>query len=362
MKDKLTKVILALLIIALALFSILLFFILFNILSAYKTTSGNDLISFVGGIIGSIIAGMIAIVTFYYTIKNNNKNLKESNDLQNKLNIENNNLQIALKIEDQLNKKIEKERSVIAITYNKLEDFLFAVSNMLNQNNDYIEMKNDFLRLYKEVLSSINTIKFNSEIFDDRNLCENCEMCNIKMYGALVKSAADIKRKISVIDEECRVVLGHLEAALNTAAKSKQLLDEKLSLQKININNEDLISRKKSQIINPIDSLTPQEQVCHDEILSIHQNIEINKKRISEIDKLTENNLNFIGEQSNLAKNKAIQIDAKNKTELYTLIRLYFNNYNYYIKETVFDIQKNGKKPNSVCAKLDFEKNHTKNK
>ena len=28
----------------------------------------------------------------------------------------------------------------------------------------------------------------------------------------------------------------------------------------------------------------------------------------------------------------------------------------------VFYVQKNGKKPNSACAKFDFEKNHTQNK
>ena len=40
----------------------------------------------------------------------------------------------------------------------------------------------------------------------------------------------------------------------------------------------------------------------------------------------------------------------------------YFSNYNLYIKEMVFYVQKNGKKPNSACAKFDFEKNHTQNK
>ena len=32
---------------------------------------------------------------------------------------------------------------------------------------------------------------------------------------------------------------------------------------------------------------------------------------------------------------------------------------NSYIREVVFDVQKNGKKINRGCAKLDFEKNHT---
>lgn len=77
MKDKISKVIFALLIIALILFSCVGIFALFNGLVAYKNASGNDLISFVGGIIGSVIAGIIAIVTFHCTIKNNNKTKKK---------------------------------------------------------------------------------------------------------------------------------------------------------------------------------------------------------------------------------------------------------------------------------------------
>lgn len=270
-KNILSKIITILQITALIIFFLLVFFLLFNWLEAYKTATGNDLISFVGGIIGSLIAGAIAVITFYYTIKNNNKHQKEAHDLQTKLNIENNNLQTSLKIQDNLNRNMETERSVLATTYNHLENFLFSVSNMLNKNNDYIEMKNDYLRIYKEFISSINNIKFNSEIFDDRSFCENCEMCEFKTYGTLVKSATDIQKEMLVIDEECRVVLGYLESALNTASQSKQLLDESSSLQKININNERIIEIKKSQILNPLGSLTQKEQMCYNEITSIFQ-------------------------------------------------------------------------------------------
>lgn len=362
MKDKISKAIFALLILALIIFSCIGIFALFNGVVAYKNASGNDWINFIGGILGSLIAGIIAIITFWYTLKNNNKNQQEAHALQTKLNIENNNLQTSLKVQDNMNRKMETERSVLAITYNQLENFLFTVSNMLNQNNDFIGMKNDFLRLYREFLSSINNIKFNSEIFDDRSFCENCEMCEIKTYGNLIKSAADIQRDISVIDEECRIVLGHLELALNTAAQSKQLITESANLRQANIDNDRIISIKKSQIFNPPDALTSQENNLYNEIDFITNNIIKNNERITEIENLLDNNLKIIGEQSNLAKNKAIQIDNKLKTHLYVLIRKYFTNYNLYIKETVFAIQKNGKKPNVGCAKLDFEKNHADNK
>lgn len=78
---------------------------MFNGLVAYKNASGNDLINFIGGIVGSVIAGVIAVITFYYTIKNNNKNQKEAHDLQIKLNIENNNIQTSLKVQDNFNRK-----------------------------------------------------------------------------------------------------------------------------------------------------------------------------------------------------------------------------------------------------------------
>ena len=180
MKDKPSKFIFALLLIALIIFSCVGIFALFNGLVAYKIASSNDWISFGGGIVGSIIAGLIAVITFHYTIKNNDKNQKEAHDLQTKLNTENNNFQASLKVQDNLNRKMEAERSVLSTTYNHLENFLYTVSNMLNQNDNYIEMKNDYLRLYNEVLSSINNIRFNSEIFDDRSQCENCSVCEYK--------------------------------------------------------------------------------------------------------------------------------------------------------------------------------------
>lgn len=359
MKDKLSKVHKVLIIIALILLFCLGVFSLFKYLAACEGASENDVFSFAGGIIGSLIAGMVAVATFYCTLKNNDKNQTEAHELQTKLNIENNHLQASLKVEDNLNRKMEKERAVLANTYNQLENFLFTVSNMLYQNDNFIDMKNDFLRLYGEFLSSINNIKFNSEIFDDRSLCENCEMCEMKTYGTLVRFAADIHKEIFAIDEECRIVLDYLVSALNMAAQSKQLLDEKLNLQQINISNERLIAIYKSQIINQKEVLTPQEQIYYNEILSLSENIKQNNQRIAEIDVFTENNLKSIGVEINQAKGKAVQIDNKLKMQLYTLIRRYFSIYSSYIKEVVFEVQVNGKKINGGCAKLDFEKNHT---
>lgn len=358
MKDKISKVLVVILIIALILFSCVGFFCLFNSLVAYKTASGNDFINFTGGIIGSLIAGMIAIFTFDCTLKNNNENQNKAYELQTKLNIENHHLQTSLKVEDNLNREMEKERSVLANTYNQLENFLFTAANMLYKNDDFIEMKNDFIRLYGEFLSSINNIKFNSSIFADRSLCESCEMCEIKTYGVLVKVAMDIQKEIILIDEECRIVLGHLVPALNMAAQSKQLFDEKSNLEQINMNTERLIVVKKLQIINSIGAITPQEQTYNNEILSMLENIKQNNQRILEIDGLTGNNLKLIGNEINLAKSKAAQIDNKQKMLLDTLIRKYFSIYNSYIKEVVYDVQMNGMKINRSCAKLDFEKNH----
>ena len=170
----------------------------------------------------------------------------------------------------------------------------------------------------------------------------------------------DIQKEIFAIDEECRIVLNHLVSALNIAAQSKQLIDEKLNLQQININNERLISIKQSQIINQKEALTPQEQTYYNEIFSILENVKQNNQRIAEIDVLTRNNLKVIGEEINQAQVKAAQIDNKLKIQLYYLIQKYFSIYNSYIKEVVFDIQMNGKKINGGCAKLDFEKNHPK--
>lgn len=358
MKDKLLNMLVALSIIAFILFSSLGVFALFNCLVAYKSASGNDIMNFVGGITGSLIAAMVALLTLYCTLKNDKKNQYEAHDLQTKLNIENNHLQTSLKVEDNLNRKMEKERAVLANTYNQLENFLFAVGNMLYKNDNFIEMKNDFLRLYEEFFSSMNNIKFNSEIYDDRSLCENCEMCEIKTYGVLVKFAADIQKEICAIDDECRVALNHLVSALNMAAQSKQLLDEKFNLQQINTNNERMIEIRNSQIINSKEAFTPQEQIYYNEILSIAENIRQNNQRMSENDVMIGNNSKCIGEEINLAKSKTVQIDNKLKPQLYTLIRRYFSIYNSYIREVVIDIQMNGKTINKGCAKLDFEKNH----
>ena len=90
---------------------------MYNGLVAYKSASGNDWIDFIGGVICSVIAGVIAVVTFYYTIKNNNKNQKEAHDLQIKLNIKNNNLQTSLKVQDNLN----RDRFKLGLLTNKRE-------------------------------------------------------------------------------------------------------------------------------------------------------------------------------------------------------------------------------------------------
>lgn len=352
MKDKNSKVIFALLLIALIIFSCVGIFALFNSLVAYKTASTNDWISFGGGIVGSIIAGLVAVSTFYCTIKHNDENQQKSH-----------NIQASLTVEDNLNRKMETERSVLAVSYNHLESFLYSVSNMVEQNNnDFIEMKNDYFRLYKEVISSVNNIRFNSEIFDDKSQCENCSMCEFKTYGTLVKAAADIQKEILVIDEACRSVLAHLDTALNMAAQSKQLIDERSRLQQMNINNERMIEIRKSQIINPIGSYTTEEVNYYKEIASISNNILANNQRIAEIKGLLDSNLKIVGAQSILARDKATQIDANNKTRLYILIRKYFTAYNLYIRETVYAVQKKGKKANNSCVKLDFEKNHTENK
>lgn len=361
-KNILSKIITVLQIIALIVFFILVFFLLFNWLAAYKTASGNDWLSFVGGIIGSLIAGAIAVITFYYTIKNNDKNQKEAHDLQTKLNIENNNLQASLKVQDNLNRKMEAERSALTTTYNYLENFLYTVSFMLTQKDNYIEMKNDYLRLYNEFLSSINSIRFNSEIFDDRSQCENCSMCEFKTYGTLVKYASDIQKEIYTIDEECRVVLKYLETALITAAQSNQFMKESSILRQLNIENEQMIAIKKSQISNPMHSLTSQEQPDNNDILSLSQNIVKNIQRLAEIKNVLDSAPKIVEEQISLARNKATQIDTNNKSRLSFLIRKYFSNYNLYINEVAFSVQKNGKKLNRSCAKLDFEKNHTENK
>ncbi len=360
MRNILSKMILVIQIIAMILFFILCFFILFNSLVAYKNASGNDWINFAGGIIGSVIAGAIAVITFYYTIKNNDKNQNDAYNLQTKLNIENNNFQMALKVQDNLNKKMEVERSTLANAYNHLENFLFTVTVIQIQNDDYIEMKNNLLRLYQEFISSINNIRFNSEIFDDRSFCENCEMCEMKTFGILVKSAADIQKEILIIDEECRIVLNYLELALNTAAQSQQLINERENLNQIKINNERLLSIRKTQIYNPIGSLTPQEKKYYDEMNSLSDDILKKNQRMMEIKDLLDNNLKIISEQSSLAKTKAVQTDSKLKMQLYILIRKYFTNYNLYIKEQVYAVQKNGWRTNVGCAKLNFEKNHIK--
>ena len=114
--------------------------------------------------------------------------------------------------------------------------------------------------------------------------------------------------------------------------------------------------------MNPIGSYTTEEANYYNEIISISNSISANNKRIEEINSLVDSNLKIVVEQSSLARNKAAQIDAKNKTHLYILIRKYFSNYNLYISEMVFSVQNNGKKLNNGCAKLNFEKNHTENK
>ena len=116
MKNEISKVLVVILIIALILFSCVGFFCLFNTLVANKTASGNDFINFAGGIIGSLIAGMIAIVTFNCTLKNNNENQNKAHELQTKLNIENNHLQTSLKVEDNLN-RIMGKRTLSACEY-----------------------------------------------------------------------------------------------------------------------------------------------------------------------------------------------------------------------------------------------------
>lgn len=347
MKDKPIKVIFILVLILLILISLVGGFALFNYFVAYKSATQNDWINFAGGIVGSFITGIVAFATLFVTIRSNNKNQEKAN-----------NLQASLKIEDNLNKKMEMERSLLSVTYNQLENFLFTVANMSNGKDDYIAMRNDFFRMYKEISSSLNNITFNSDAFDDKSFLKKRERSEIKSYIPIVSTSTDIRKEIFVIVGECKIILNYLESALNKADQITQCSEEMSVLKQMNMNNAQILSLQNLQTINKIDYIAPNLADLEHEKKEILQQIENNRNRISEIEELIKNNMEIIKEQMYLAKNKAIQIDTNNKPKLYNLIRKYFDNYNSYIEEIVIDVQMNGKKPDNSCAKLDCEKNH----
>ncbi len=326
-----------------------------NSLILHKIATTNDYTNFWGGIIGSIIGGLIAFAVLFVTIRNNNKKQKEQIELQNSMQTKDANLKIALKTEDNLNRKMEVERKIISEAYNNLEKFVYMSMKITPSYNDYNEMKNNLINLHGNFSSSVNLIRFNSEIFYDKSKCEGCESCNLKTYGLLVKDAMTIQKEITEIEKECNSVISYFETMLNLSSECSRLIEPKKKLEEYNTNYNRLIEIKNMLLHNPI---TPEDIPLIKEITNLHYKLDENIKQISLLDVQIDDMLKLIRENNTLARTKANEIYVNQKGKFATCIYKYFDSYNIYIQECVYSIEQKGKKRNYKCAKLDFEKNH----
>ena len=301
---------------------------MFNSLIAYKLATTNDYISFAGGIVGSLIAAIIAIISLVFTLRHNEISQQKSNNLQN-----------ALKLEDNLNRRLENERNTITNAYNSFNKFVFIAATAQSNANDHSATKKMILDLYENFSSTINCIRFNSEIFYDKSLCEGCELCPIKTHGILVKNSTAIQKFLMELEKKCNELTGQFALMIDKGSECMELLNKKNSLERICITAREILAR------NP-------------EVQDIKQNYEEKLQEILAIDVAINEGVAYLKAQNSLVRETAEKLNSDDKIIFANLIQKYFDSYDLYIRERVYAAKEGRHGLNNKCLKLDFENNH----
>lgn len=313
-------------IITLILFIIAICLVVLTFNNGFKMSesNANNLFSFIGTLIGSIISLIGAFIVLYITMKKNNEQQVRLFNEQNSIQVENN-----------LQQKYTKEREIFNETYNSIEQFLIiSQTYKIDSNSSFVDTINRLNLAFTEYKKSMNLLLISTNVYSLKDKCINCSLCDVKSYGELSRVLKDIQAII--MDYEDVILKIHLiqNEMFDLAIRNKERIDRKSILENI-VNNNTVLLNYSSEV----KELTAKINKANQEIIDI--NISLQK----DFDIINEKNSNISQMIGQLSK---IQPKFFNK------IMEYFDVVTFYIKEQVCLVKKNGRKLSSKCKKYDL--------
>jgi len=295
-----------------------------------------------GALIGSILAGLIALISLFVTLQSNNKNQKETNKLQS-----------SLRVEENLTQKLRKTSEQLASAFNQLEIMLLIMQYLkVEKEGDFYPERNSIIEAYSKFRTAINGIRMNTLIYQNLSRCEGCSDCNIKTYGELAKVTMALQKCVVQIDKECSNAFSGLETALSLAMDSSNLLKTTSNRMELIASTKSIISTQKQLIQHAPE--TEKVDIQH-EINENSKNILSYENELKDLNRTLENNTSMISNCNKNAREKANHISTELKRELDIAINDYLGCYSMYIKESVSYTAKNGRILNQKCKKFNFE-------
>lgn len=294
-----------------------------------------------GALIGSILAGLIALISLVATLISNNKSQQETNKLQS-----------SLKVEENLSQKLRKISGEITAAYNQLEIMLLIMQYLKVERGDFSPERSNIIEAYSKFRTAINGIRMNTPIYQNWTKCVDCTACNIKTYGELAKVTMALQKCFVQIDKEGSNAFAELETALSLAMDSGNILKNVMDRNELITHIKSSIELKNQLIQNVPD--TEKTNIQH-EINEYIKNIASYENELKDLEKTLDNNTNMIADCNKNARGRANHILTELKRDLSIAIIDYLDCYGMYIRESVRYTAKHGRALNSKCKKYDFE-------
>ncbi|MCL2520264.1 MAG: hypothetical protein FWE37_04580 [Spirochaetaceae bacterium] len=257
-----------------------------------------------------------AIIVLICTLRSNKKMQKA-----------NNNFQSSLIAERNITEKINREKQVITEAYNSLQEFLFIGERIKARNKeDFQSCVEQINKLYVLFRQSINNMRFNTNIYQDRKKCIGCTLGDIKMQGDLARAMKNLREIIIEIDKEISYAFSFLYLTLDDTSDTIELNRQQGNMGKIvkNYRRINELSKDDNEIqenIKEIDKLIPL--------------IENTKEQV-------ENKIKIIAENNTQARTKISDIISNNMPPLNKAIYEYFDIYHEYTRQVTEYIKHKG--------------------
>lgn len=278
--------------------------------------------SFPWSFIGALIGGLFTMLALVFTINSSKETQKQISNLQSALHVENN-----------MNNKYDTISSTIAESIGNLDGLLLFVQNVKPLINSCPSYRENLFALYTRFRQSINNVRYKTEIYNQYLSCEGCTLCDIPMYGDLVKAKSIVLTNLFEVDKLCTNMVYNFSEALSSSIDST----EKIKGVKLNndflISNQHLMVKIQSQMplyeINSTDwhALNQKLQEYQGQCQTINNEIAETNKQIKEL-------TNIISEKNTSSRQMVEAIFSEHKLKLDNSIMTYLNLYKMYINQS----------------------------
>ena len=292
--------------------------------------------AFMGSIFGAIIAGSINFIVLFITIKQGQENQEKAL-----------NMQSALQAEGNLLHSLEKQKESITESVNKLDDLLFTVQILKVAGvEDIADERKNLVKIFSDYRKAMNMIKLNTNIYYDTSKCDGCTDCDIKSYGELSKRKTKLCEFMNKIEYNCNMMFYELQTALDESIDAQNMVTQNgLNKQQLPL-HENLVLNYKKQF---------EQNSSDDKIAEKIKQYETEYAKLEEEIKLTDEKIQLlvkdIGEKNKKAHSMANNIQTCDRSELHKAIMIYFDIYNFYIKENKKFVLEHGMLPIKPCQK-----------